>query len=331
MEPVRKDPSQDSPIRGIHHVSSPEVRVVLEDQLGNYHYEVTSEGGSRRFARFGDLDGFMKRRGRTLQQSRVAELIHFRQPSSLSKWYGFPRWLAAVASIELAMSQHRHLHDFFVNRGVPEFMLFVLGKKLGKKEWKLIEDAMKAQIGLGNSYKSIAINIPSSDVTVQIEKLNVEGKGDPKEFSGMSDALALEIVSAHRVPPLLAGIQIPGKLGATNELPNALKGFQALVVGPDQETFSTTLACTLGNADRNGGIALTEDDFTFRTILDEIDLDAMDTVSRMKQPLADAEKEGRDVQEGLKKEFLEDPDRAGRLVGQTFSALLLHLMERTAA
>jgi hypothetical protein len=54
------------------------------------------------------------------------------------------------------------------------------------------------------------------------------------------------IATAHGVPPLLANILLPGKIGAANEGPNALLLFQKRKLGQIQRTFSRILANTLG-------------------------------------------------------------------------------------
>ncbi len=338
MEIVREEP--EGPIIGIYHVPSATVFVNIESESYYRHYEVEADEGtvqSQRFAVFGDGKDFLARAAAgelgfgaeaLPSDGRVSEIIHFRRPSSLSRWYGFPDWLAAVPNVELVQCLTQQSFDFFLNRGVPEFFLFMLGKELSDKDWKKVENAMRANIGIGNAFKSIALNIQDPDMVIQLEKLGLEGKSDGGMFSTMSDTLAMQIVSAHRVPPLLAGIMIPGKLGATNELPNALMAFQTLVVGQAQKTLATILGNTLGNKTSNGKLALGSDNFKFRKITDIIDLGNMDTVGRMRQPVPEAKAEGRDISDGLKKALESiDEDGAGKLMGRVFSLLLEKMIE----
>lgn len=318
LEIVRKESKQDSPITGIFHIPAPEVFVVVENNNYDRHYEIASgdEAGVRKFAKFGDLDSFLVRQAAgdtqvagslaintgTEEKDRVSEVIHFRQPTALSRWYGFPDWLPAVTGIELMQCLLQFEYDFFLNRGVPEFMLFILGQKLNKKDHDKIKTAMQSAIGLGNSHKSLMLNLQNPLVKIQLEKLAMESKSDGNQFAGMSDSLSLQIVSAHGVPPLLAGIQIPGKLGATNELVQALTAFQALVISPAQRIFMQKLWSTLGKEPELG---LTMADFKLNTLLDEIDMDHLDTVSRMRQSPQEAAAQGRDIDEGVLKAGIE--------------------------
>lgn len=300
IEVVREDDNPLGAIVGLHYLDAEFVYIVSEDNGVDYHYEVDPDGHTNRtvkFARFGDLESFRTRVKHS--QPRVAEVIHFRRSRSDDRWYGVPDWTSAVPLIELKTKVVQSQFDFFDNRGVPEIMLFLLGATVEEKPWQDLQKKLKSTIGAGNQHKSFAMNIADPNLKVQLEKLAMEGTTD-NLFAAMADPLALEIVSAHRVPPLLAGIQIPGKLGATNELPNALQAFQKLVIGPDQHIISTILTNTLGNRSLNASLGLRYEDFILRTILDEIDLGSMDTVARMRQPFAQAAAEGRDPKEGLK-------------------------------
>jgi len=318
LEVVRGDSEDGGKITGLHHIPASDVCVYVEDEDYNYHYEVFGSeigeiGGTnytpRRFACFGEREDFIARLGTQtfisadgsgdVRPRRVSEVIHFRQPSPLSRWYGVPDWISATASIELNQMLTQHNFDFFLNRGVPEFMLFLIGSQLEEADREALEQSLKAQIGLGNSRKSVVLNLNANaeSFKVQLERLAMEESGTDDKFSRMKETLATSIVSAHRVPPLLAGIQIPGKLGAVNELPNALKGFQALVVEPTQRLFQQTLGKTLGS---DGGLGLAIEDFEFQKITEVFDIENMDTVARMRQTPMQAQAEGRNLKAGVK-------------------------------
>lgn len=343
IEVVRDGDDPNGAIRGLYHMPAAHPRINIENSAYDLHYEVRSTGatrerseiGHRIFAKFGDLERVLadtKLKSKAQGQDRIAELIPFRIPSSFSRWYGYPQWFSAVPSIEVSQALHQYYQDFFLNRGVPEFMLFAIGKKIAKKSWEAIDEALKAQIGLTNSHKSLAVNIECNpdELKIQIEKLAMESQTDAKAFKEMADTLSLEIVSAHGVPPLLAGIQIPGKLGATNELPNALMAFQLLCVGPLQTLMSSTLECTLGNPDINGGLALGEGDFVFRAITDELNLQAMDTMSRMRDPAMGQEGQDRDLNEGLQKEDVLEIFKDKDVASKAFANLILTLCGKAA-
>lgn len=309
FEVIREAPGKE--IVGVHHLPAHKPYIYVENANYDFHYEIVDDEGNstlRRFARFGDGENFLQRVASDTidfqlpteqkDNTNITEVIHIRQPTSLSRWYGFPRWLSGVPPIELAQMLMQWKYDFFINRGVPEFMLFILGQKLQPDDWKKVEDALKANIGLGNTRKSLALNLTNPEIKIQVEKLGLEGKSDD-DFGKTKESLAASIVTAHGVPPLLAGIQIPGKMGATNELPNALMAFQILVIGPAQRLFQQTLGTTFGHSEQ-GVKGITIQVFALHRITDQIDLQAADTVSRMRTPVAQAQAEGRRTSEGLR-------------------------------
>lgn len=296
LEVVRKD----GVITGLHHLRACDVVIDVEDQEGrDWHYNMASKISTQlRFARFGEADRIAAKYKLT-DKNKVSEVIHFSEPTTLSRWYGVPRWLAVVPAVELVIAILQHNYDFFNNRGVPEFMLFFTGGQVDEKTWAKVVKQLKANIGLGNSRKTMAVNIPHEQIKVQLEKLAMEGK-EEGSFQDMLDSLSLLVVSGHQTPPLLAGIQIPGKLGANNELPNALMAFQLLTIAPRQKYLRSILRNTLGK-DQLGveGLSKGKDLFKFKTITDEMNLDAMDAVSRTRRPIgAGATPDGQGPQGG---------------------------------
>ena len=337
LEVVRGDAGE---ILGLHHLPAKETYVVIENALYDRHYAVQSNedsAGVRYFARFGEREEFMERMAGDgsaqlftyvgdLQKERVSEVIHFRRPTALSRYYGYADWLSCVSAIELAQCLTQHEYDFFLNRGVPEFMLFILGQKLHPKDKERIETAMRSTIGLANQHKSLLVNLASGgdNLKVQLEKLAMESKSDGSQYAVNSETLALKIVTAHGVPPLLAGIQIPGKLGASNEMIQAMQAFQTLVIGPAQRLFRQTLMRTLGS---EPSLGLTPADLVLNTITDEIDVQKSDTMARMRQSPQQAQAEGRDLDEGVKKslEGMNEEERGG-LFAEATNAMLDRLI-----
>lgn len=293
-------------IKAIYVIQSPDIHVYVDDvKTQDYHYVVIPREGYSteiKMARFGDLADAQRRLKDATMRS---EVIHFKNPSSLSRWYGYPDWLAAVISVEIVQMLDQHTYDYFLNRCVPELMVLFSGAKVSNANWSLIQSMFKKNIGQGNTHKTMALNIDNPDLKVQVERLGTTDES-ATQFSDYNNELALRIVSAHQVPPLLAGIQIPGKLGASNEMLNAMMAFQALVVGPAQRLRQSKLDVTLGNPAKNGGLAIKRGDFKYKKITDEIQeamkqpgMAAADTVARSRSQVG-AGTNGRDLSAGVK-------------------------------
>ena len=338
------------------------VEVEEEDSSNLYHYIVEGETGGADtlvMAKWGDLKDLMERFGQMpegddaddedptdmdglnspandaiLSSDRStssalggsianSEIIHLRQPTNRSRFYGYPDYMAAVPSIELVQCMTQHEFDFYFNRGVPEFLMFLIGKNIGGC-WTKIETMLKANQGIGNSHKAQGVHIPGNpeETQVQIEKLAMEDAGN-SGFSEKSGTLDMRIATAHGMPPQLANIALPGKMGAANEGPNAMLTFQMRKLGQAQKNFSRVLSCTLGGKDvkfaqpEGASKSLAKDLWVaknakpmddngvpqfiqvgngFNTILDGMTLGAQNTMAGMAEPLAGS---GRNPDDGL--------------------------------
>lgn len=314
LEVVRGDGDE---IVALFHIPARDIWICQETSSADFHYELREKGGfvasaqitGLRFARFGDREDFIRRQEIPAErQPQVSEVIHFpRNRGRRSRHYGYPEWLSAVPAMELDHCVVQYAFDFFFHGGVPEGIYTVLGKTVDKDDWETLQARFRDHTGIGNRRKIMLLNWGDPDITAQFDKLTLDGQtiGDQQP---LIDSNALKVVTAHRVPPLLAGIQIPGKLGAANEMSNAMMAFQTLAVGPSQKQIAQVLACTLGNDVLNGGISLDESDFLgseedkgngFHTILDEIDLGMMDTIGRARMSVSEMDARGRDVSAGV--------------------------------
>lgn len=340
LEVVRDETADyNGPIRGLHWYPSPEMWIAVDND-GGTHFEMDMVGTSRSEARlgvamlpkFGDAKRFFELhpslKGKSGARGTYSEVIHIPFPTALNRWYGLPNWLAAVPAIELMAALDQREFDFFINRGVPEFMLFLTGASISPKNWKIIENAIKDNAGLGNAHKSMAVNLPEQGAEAILHKLDLEGTDQGARYQAMTETLALKVVSAHQVPPLLAGVLIPGKLGASNELPNAIRAFQLLSIAPTQGVFEAVLGRTLGNPAKNGGLGLVAADFKHKTLTEELDVGLMDTSSRMRQTEPEAAAQGRDMAAGLKKELT---DGETQVLAEFLAAALTKMREQRKA
>lgn len=227
----------------------------------------------------------------------ISEVIPFLQPSNRVRGYGYPDWLSASVDIELIKRAKQYKADFYQNRGVLDKVLIVTGEIVDADKWQAIENSLQNSIGMGNNFGSLALNFGAPDVTVEVKDMGV-GAATEDQFAKDNETLTQNVVSSHGVPPLLANILIPGKLGASNEFINALIGFQLLRINSYQNVIEKQLARTLGGDD--GVEGLTVEDFRLRTITSQIDLSVMDTVGRMRSEVTSGENKDRDLSKGVK-------------------------------
>jgi len=286
-------------ITGIRHVPVADLRPVIQGPNLFYLYK-NPNGTDRYFAMYGQKDWLMANYpgGGTGQITReeVSEIIPFLMPSNRVKFYGYPDWLSAVVDIDLTAMSKQYKADFYSNRGVLDFMVSVTGTSMDDKQWSTLEGIVKGSVGAGRNFKSGVLNVSNENAKVQVDKLAMDMNTE-EQFAKDNEVLSQNIVSAHRVPPLLANILIPGKLGASNEFVNALIGYQLLVIGPYQQIIQSQLGRTLGDQEHNGGLDLSADSFRLRTLTSQINITGLDAVSRSRSEAVT--EEDRDFSEGV--------------------------------
>ncbi len=245
------------------------------------------------FAKFGKVDELlqvndlvaagasMSFTDRVVTPSDVGEVIAFKIPTEMWQVYGGPWWIGANSYLELGRCHLGRTHLYMQNRGAPDSILFMYGVHLSDEQEKALSTTLNA--GQGDGYgKSVALTFPN--VSQQTGKAHVERFGDQIDgstFMEIHDTVALAVCSAHRVPPVLAGISTGRSLGATAEMTQALVITQMNVITPFQNLISKILECTLGG--ERGVPALKGNKFELKKVTEEADMAALNVMARSKQ------------------------------------------------
>lgn len=295
LEVVRESDDPKSKIVSLWHMPASLVFVVNESKKPNYHFQVADGNRNLRYVRFGDLERFKQDNPNVKQPEGLTELIRIRLPNSIDPHYSFPSWISVVPWLELAQMLLQYHFDFFQNRAVPSLLVLLTGGKVTDKEMTDLQMQLKETVGPGKRFRSLLAALQNPNIQAHIERLASESNDT---FESLWSAVQLKIVSSHRIPPLLAGVTLPGKMAASNELPNALIAFQTLYIGPNQRLFEYALGSTLGSED--AGLGLQPSDFRLKKITDFYDMGQVDTMSRMRETATEAQLSGRKLQDGLK-------------------------------
>ncbi len=242
-------------------------------------------------------------------------LLELRLPSTKNNFLSYPDWEPAIQQLELSDVTNEHFYSWFYNRAVPALAVLVSGN-VSQESINALRDAFEGVQNPEDAWKTVVAGIPGVDTEVLVKELSAS-EGQEQVLQTTVASLAEMIVSAHGVPPLLAGIQIPGKMAATNELPNVITQFQIMEIASHQVYFSERFGMTFG-ADISG---LTEEDFCpepdnntvgmdrlepgdplpqvdcngFVTMMDRMNVVMMQATARMRDP---ATSPGRDASEG---------------------------------
>jgi len=186
------------------------------------------------------------------------ELLDFTNYTQNDLYYGLPDWRGCVGDIELAYYATLYNQKFFLNSGVPDMALIVEGGQFDEDTENKIVSFFQTNIkGINNFHKTLYLPINDKDVKVRFEKLGME-----REKEGSFDVLQSRcrdnILSAHGIPPRLAGVIASGSLGGGNEIQGQLKTFQEVVINPRQTLFENKLNRVLQAMDVDAQIKFQE-------------------------------------------------------------------------
>jgi HK97 family phage portal protein len=169
-------------------------------------------------------------------------IIHFAQPAQGQRYYGLPVWRGAISDIELNYNAVLYNRRWFLNNGVPDAILKVIGAGMKKEEKEAIQTYVQDNfVGIENAAKLLLVTIDDFDAKIELEKLN-ENRDKDGAFHQLRIDNRDNIVAAHGVPPRLLGIMSAGQLGGTGENHGQLKSFQETTINPIQTMYERKLA-----------------------------------------------------------------------------------------
>ena len=173
-------------------------------------------------------------------------ILHVRLPHIWSVFYGGPDYLGAEQSIMLWQDSTEWNRSFFSNNCVPPTILYLTGKELSTKneldadgnrklsEAEELQNGLKSNFsGASNAHKILLLHSAKEGGKLEVQHLT-QGVKDG-EFSKQRADCRDEIITAHGVPPRLAGVITNGGLGGKGELYGQLVMFKALCVKPLQQ------------------------------------------------------------------------------------------------
>jgi len=150
-------------------------------------------------------------------------ILHFKRYTSISGYYGVPRWLSAIESLRIDLNTKLFLASFFDNHALPDFAIIVEGAEFSEEIQNTIKTKLEQNKGVENAHKILLLSVPYDNVNIKIEKLTQDLKNF--ELDKTYKNIREEIITAHGVPPRLVGIVEAGKLGDTNEGTSQLEMF----------------------------------------------------------------------------------------------------------
>lgn len=148
------------------------------------------------FANYGDRSG-----KNPVGDDTPNEVIHFKNYSPSSTYYGVPDIIAAQQEVAGNEFASRYNLEYFENKAVPRYVITLKGADLGRQA--LADILGFFETGLkGTNHRSILIPLPSGtkDNPVEFKMDAVEAKTQDSSFGNYTDKNTNGILMVHRVP-----------------------------------------------------------------------------------------------------------------------------------
>ncbi len=227
----------------LYHVPGHTVRA-HKDQV---RFAQIREGKVRWFKRFGTprtyhLDTGEQRKGLP-EDEQAGSLIVIRRPGSRSSYYGIPTYISALGAIIGNLAVRDFNIGWFGDRTIPDMMLIVQGADVSPEVQAELKAFFSAEVR-GQHNKLVILPIPSDlqGVQARLEKLTPDLKEGSFRLYRMDNAM--EILTAHRVPPYRLGWPIVGSLGGATAR-EMTEIYKRSVVEPGQEILEHRLNAQL--------------------------------------------------------------------------------------
>lgn len=163
----------------------------------------------------------------------LRQLVFIKYEDNNMDYYALPNYYSALRWIK-ADGLMAEYNLAAINNGFSPSIVFKFYKKPTPEERRMNAEAIKAQHGgAKNAGKAIILYSDGKELSPDIDTLdatNIDAR-----LLQVSEQITQQIISAHRAHPQLLGIQVPGKLGYSNELLQSWEIFDKMVIQPERK------------------------------------------------------------------------------------------------
>ena len=167
-------------------------------------------------------------------------VIHICGDKISNEYYGEPDSVSALIDMELEYRISSYNKAEFDNGFKPSTLMQFVGDYEAEEATDYLKQMQAHFTGDGNNGKMVLQVVPSKELFANMITMNANTDGN---FSELSERVETNILKAHRLPKVLAGIPIAGKLGGdTKEIQTAYNYCLSTVIFPIQAEFLSALS-----------------------------------------------------------------------------------------
>ena len=194
---------------------------------------------------------------------RANEILHIKNYTSRSDYYGIPDVIPALPAILGDKERQEYNISFFDNHAIPAYAVTITGAELDEKTEQQIRKFFQQDVKKSN-HSTLVLTAKSSDYSQEPVKFEFQALStDIKEasFRMFRQDNRDEILSAHGVPPYRAGITVEGQLGGSSAS-ESTEIYKQSVVKQKQEMLESRINRFI----LQDGLGITDWRFKFREI-----------------------------------------------------------------
>ena len=176
---------------------------------------------------------------------RPNEIMHFKLYSPLNTFYGVPDILAAGQSVVGDQFAQQYNIDYFENKAVPRYIVFVKGAKLSHDSEQRLFEFMQSNLK-GNNHRTLVVPLPpdTDQNKVEFKMEAIEAGVQEGSFGKYHESNRADILAAHQVPLSKIGMG-DGSLAGTIA---SDRTFKEQVARPGQRTIEKRINSIVAEA-----------------------------------------------------------------------------------
>lgn len=248
---------------------------------------------------------------------KANEILHIRNYTSRSDYYGIPDVMPALGAILGDRERQEYNISFFDNHAIPAYAVTVSGADLDEETERQIQKFFQQDVKKSN-HSTLVLTAKKEEGDYSEEPVKFEFQAlstDTKEasFRMFRQDNRDEILSAHGVPPYRAGITVEGQMGGSSAS-ETTEIYKQSIIKPKQEILENRINRYI----LQEGLEITDWVFKFK----EIDTRDLDTeIDRLKSLFDMGVYSPNMILEKLGEERIDDPNMDRHFVnGQPLDA-----------
>jgi hypothetical protein len=237
---ISRDPDTGQ-INGLFHIPGVSLRKATGEHGGWWQIGSLGAAFARRFfkdlgdeARLGSATGEALGAGSIEKPASEIVVLEVSHPASGSSGQALPWWISSMPTIETDIAAAQWNAEFFQAHGIPRKILLFFGVDAGQGQEE-VRTYWRTRVR-GKTHEPLVMAVNISKEEAGLEVVDLEAKHQEAGFLQLRAANRDEILAIHGVPPVLVGVETPGKLGGKDR-ESTRKDFKTVKVDPIQALF----------------------------------------------------------------------------------------------